>query len=188
MATRLFQNVLLASLVALTACQSTPAEESTEVGTAAPATGTMGQAGVADDVSSPNVVQIAASSADHTTLVKAVQTAELVNALSNNGPFTVFAPTNAAFEKLPPGTVEDLLTPEKRADLTNILEYHVSVGVLKTDYLQDGQSIEQVNGGKITITFKDGEVFVNGGNKIVASIPASNGIIHVIDGVLLPAQ
>lgn len=108
-----------------------------------------------------------------------------MDALSNAGPFTVFAPTNAAFDKLPAGTVEGLLKPEKKADLKNILEYHTYVGVLKAEYMQDGQEFEQVNGGKVKITKNGDKVLVNG-SEIVASIVTSNGIIHVINDVLLP--
>lgn len=144
-----------------------------------------GQSGVKDETSNPNIVQIAVGSKDHTTLVEAVKAAGLVDALSNAGPFTVFAPTNAAFSKLPAGTVEGLLKPEKKEDLKTILEYHTYVGVLKAEYMQDGQQFEQVSGGKITITKKGGKVYVNG-SEIVASIPTSNGIIHVINDVLLP--
>ena len=146
---------------------------------------TVGQSGVQDAESNPNIVQVAVGSKDHTTLVTAVKAAELVDALSNAGPFTVFAPTNAAFDKLPAGTVEGLLKPEKKADLSGILEYHTYVGALKTEYMQDGQEFEMVNGGKVKITKKDDKVFVNG-NEIVASINTSNGIIHVIKEVLLP--
>ncbi|RYY41774.1 MAG: fasciclin domain-containing protein [Chitinophagaceae bacterium] len=145
-----------------------------------------GQSAVQDDESQKDVVKVAASSKDHTTLVAAVKAAELVDVLSNAGPFTVFAPTNAAFDKLPKGTVEDLLKPENKARLQDILQYHVYVGSLKTDLMQDGQTLNQVNGGNITITRKDGKVILNNSATIVASIPASNGIIHVIDGVLLP--
>lgn len=144
-----------------------------------------GQSAVVDDASSPNIVQVASGSKDHTTLVTAVKAAELVDVLSNAGPFTVFAPTNAAFDKLPKGTVEGLLKPEKKDDLKNILEYHTYVGALKTEYMQDGQEFEQVNGGKVKITKKEDKVYVNG-SEIVASIPTSNGIIHVINDVLLP--
>ena len=146
----------------------------------------VGQSGVQDDMSQKNVVQVAIGSKDHTTLVTAVQAADLVNALSNAGPFTVFAPTNAAFDKLPAGTVESLLTLEKKDDLTDILQYHVSLGVFKADSFTEGQVIGQVNGGNITITKKDGKIIINGTATVIASIPASNGIIHVIDGVLLP--
>ena len=162
--------------------ESTAAETTTE----APATGMTGQSGVKDDASNPNIVQVAVGSKDHTTLVTAVQAAGLVDALSNAGPFTVFAPTNAAFDKLPKGTVEGLLKPEKKEDLGNILGYHTYVGTLKAEYLQDGQSYEMVNGGKIAITVKDGKTYINGNSEIVASIPTSNGMIHVVNEVLLP--
>ena len=145
-----------------------------------------GQSGVKDDVSAKNVVQIAIDSKDHSTLVTAVKAADLVDALSNAGPFTVFAPTNAAFDLLPAGTVEGLLKPEKIDALADILQYHVSLGVYKPEAFQDGQIIGQVAAGNITITKKDGKLFVNDNAEIIASIPASNGIIHVINHVLLP--
>lgn len=145
-----------------------------------------GQSGVKDDLSEKNVVQVTMGSKDHTTLVAAIQAAGLVNSLSNAGPFTVFAPTNAAFDKLPAGTVEGLLKPEKKDDLVDILQYHVSLGVFKPDAFTEGQVIGQVNGGNITLSKKDGKWMVNGTATIIASIPASNGIIYVIDGVLLP--
>jgi uncharacterized surface protein with fasciclin (FAS1) repeats len=144
-----------------------------------------GQSGVQDDASQKDVVKVAVGSADHTTLVAALQAAEYVDVLSNAGPFTVFAPTNAAFDKLPKGTVEGLVKPEKKADLRNILEYHVYVGKLDQSFFKDGQMLGMVNGGKVTMGVKDGKVTVNGAN-IVASVPCSNGIIHVIDAVLLP--
>jgi uncharacterized surface protein with fasciclin (FAS1) repeats len=145
-----------------------------------------GQSAVQDDESAKDVVKVAASSKDHTTLVAAVKQAELVDALSNAGPFTVFAPTNAAFDKLPKGTVEELMKPENKEKLQDILQYHVFVGSLKTDLMQDGQVLNEVNGGNITISKKDGKIMINNEATIIASIPASNGIIHVIDGVLLP--
>lgn len=145
-----------------------------------------GQSAVQDNESAKDVVKVAASSKDHTTLVAAVKQAELVDALSNAGPFTVFAPTNAAFDKLPKGTVEDLLKPENKEKLQDILQYHVFVGSLKTDLMQDGQTLNEVNGGNIIISKKDGKVIINNSATIIASIPASNGIIHVIDAVLLP--
>ena len=144
-----------------------------------------GQSAVKDDVSQKDVVRIAVNSPDHTTLVTALKTAEYVDVLSNAGPFTVFAPTNAAFDKLPAGTVEGLLRPESKDALRNILEYHVSVGVYKLDNLQDGQKINQVNLDDVVIGFKDGKYTVNGAN-ILGTAPASNGIVYVIDAVLLP--
>ena len=145
-----------------------------------------GQGSVQDDVSAKDVVKIAAGSKDHTTLVAAIKQAELVNALSNAGPFTVFAPTNAAFDKIPKETLENLMKDENKEQLQDILQYHVYVGTLKTDMMEDGQTFNQVNGGNITITKKDGKVIVNNSATVIASIPAANGIIHVIDGVLLP--
>ena len=147
-----------------------------------------GQSAVVDDESAKDVVKVAAGSKDHTTLVAAVKQADLVNSLSNAGPFTVFAPTNAAFDKLPKETLENLMKEENKAQLQDILQYHVSVGVFKPEMLQDGQVINQANSGNITITKKDGKIIVNGNANVIASIPASNGIIHVVDGVLLPSQ
>ncbi len=145
-----------------------------------------GQSAVQDDLSQKNVVQVAIGSKDHSTLVAAVKAAELVDVLSNAGPFTVFAPTNAAFDKLPAGTVEGLLKPEKKEALADILQYHVSVGVYKAEALTDGKVLGQVTGGNVTVTVKDGKIILNGTATVIASVPASNGIIHVIDGVLLP--
>lgn len=177
--------VIISGCFIFHACNSSPDAQKENTTIATPGQ-TVGQSGVKDETSAPNVVQIAVGSKDHTTLVTAVKAADLVDALSNAGPFTVFAPTNAAFAKLPAGTVEGLLKPEKKEDLKNILEYHTYVGVLKTEYMQDGQTYEQVSGGKIKITKKDGKTMINDKATIIASIPASNGIIHVIDEVLLP--
>ncbi len=158
--------------------------EQTAVSDAA-ATGA-GQEAVEDDESAKDIVKIAVGSKDHSTLVAALKQAELVTALSNAGPFTVFAPTNAAFAKLPEGTVEGLMKEDKKNDLQNILQYHVAVAVYKTENMHDGQVIGQANGDNITLNVKDGKVTVNRTANIVASIPATNGIIHVIDAVLLP--
>ncbi|MBL7782508.1 MAG: fasciclin domain-containing protein [Saprospiraceae bacterium] len=144
-----------------------------------------GQSTVQDDLSQKDVVKVAVGSPDHTTLVTAVKAAELVDVLSNAGPFTVFAPTNAAFDKLPAGTVTDLLKPDKKETLQDILQYHVAVAVYKPEMFQDGQVINMANGGNVTIGVKDGKVTVNGAH-LLASVPASNGIVHVIDEVLLP--
>lgn len=167
-------------------CNPTTAPETSTADNAAAAT--TGQSGVQDDVSQKNVVQIAVGSKDHTTLVAAVKAASLVDALSNAGPFTVFAPTDAAFAKLPKETLDDLMKPENKAALSNILEYHTFVGVVKTEQMRDGQKLNQVNLKNITLNVKDGKVTVNGTANIVASVPASNGIVHVIDAVLLPPE
>ncbi len=180
-----FRSMLaLLAVATLAYCTNTAPDQSAATSqSAAPAGG--GQSAVQDDVSQKDVVKVAAGSPDHTTLVTAVKAAELVDVLSNAGPFTVFAPTNAAFDKLPAGTVEDLLKPEKKEALQDILQYHVAVGVYKPEMLQDGQTISMANGGNVTIGMKDGKITVSGAN-IVATVPASNGIVHVIDGVLLP--
>ncbi|MBK8628544.1 MAG: fasciclin domain-containing protein [Saprospiraceae bacterium] len=184
--TRNFKTLLVLLIFAILSCKSSNTETSSPATTeTTAATDGVGQSNVQDDVSNPNIVQVAVGSKDHTTLVAAVKAGGLVDALSNAGPFTVFAPTNAAFEKLPAGTVEGLLKPEKKTDLVNILEYHTYVGSLKPEYFQDGQSYEQVNGKKVDITVKDGKIYVNG-SEILASINTANGMIHVIGDVLLP--
>ena len=144
-----------------------------------------GHASIQDDVSQKNIVQIAGGSKDHTTLVAAVKAAEYLDSLANPGPFTVFAPTNEAFDKLPKGTVAGLLKPDKKMALRDILEYHVFIGILREGYFKDGQTLGQANGDNVTVSVTDGKISINGAN-IVASVPASNGIIHVIDTVLLP--
>jgi uncharacterized surface protein with fasciclin (FAS1) repeats len=144
-----------------------------------------GQSAVQDETSEPDVVRVAVGSADHTTLVTALKTAQYVDALSNAGPFTVFAPTNAAFEKLPAGTVENLLKPENKEALQNILEYHVYVGVIREENVRDGMTLNQVNLDNITLNKTDGKLTVNGAN-VLGSVKASNGIVYVIDAVLLP--
>ena len=132
------------------------------------------------------VIDIAVGSTDHTTLVAAVKAAGLVKTLSEAGPFTVFAPTNAAFEKLPKGTVESLLTPGKKADLTGILTYHVVAGIVKAADLKDGQMIKTINGKELKVTIKEGKVMIGGANVTAADLVAGNGVVHVIDAVLLP--
>lgn len=132
-----------------------------------------------------DVVDLAASSPDHTTLVTALKAADLVESLKNPGPFTVFAPTNAAFAKLPKGTVEGLLKADKKAELTDILRYHVTVSTYQVKWFKDGQRLGMANGKHATMHVKNGKVMINDAT-IVASVPVSNGIVHVIDGVLLP--
>lgn len=183
--------ILAVGLMLLTfdSCQ-TEKTESKETPTKEPETKTpvAGQSAVADDVSEKNIVQTAAGSKDFSTLVAAVKAAGLTDVLSNAGPFTVFAPTNAAFDKLPTGTIEDLLKPEKKETLQDILQYHVTVGVYKAEALQDGQILGLSNGGTMKITKKNGKLVVNGVANIITSIPTSNGLIHVIDAVLLPRE
>jgi uncharacterized surface protein with fasciclin (FAS1) repeats len=176
--------IILAMLFAISGCNNdkkTSGESTTDVTTT-----TGGQEAVKDDVSQKDIVKIAVGSKDHTTLVAALQQADYVKVLANAGPFTVFAPTNAAFDKLPAGTVDGLMKEDKKADLRNILEYHVAVGVYKQENMQDGQKINMVNLDDITLSIKNGKMMVNGTANVVATIPASNGIIYVVDAVLLP--
>lgn len=173
---------LFAIMSVITSCnqeQSTTSatEQVSEVGA--------GQSAVVDETSKANVVQVAVGSKDHTTLVAAVQAAGLVDVLSNVGPFTVFAPVNAAFDALPAGTVESLLKPENKTKLVDILEYHVYVGVIREHMMQDGMTLNQVNVKNVKISKSGDEIKVNGA-KIIGIVEASNGIIYVIDQVLLP--
>jgi uncharacterized surface protein with fasciclin (FAS1) repeats len=132
-----------------------------------------------------NIVSIAVGSKDHTTLVTALQAADYVKSVANPGPLTVFAPTNAAFAKLPAGTVEGLLKPENQADLKEIIKYHATTSVWDQSLLKDGMQLAMANGKKVLIRSEGGKLRVNGA-EILASVRASNGIVHVIDGVLLP--
>lgn len=175
--------IMLAALF-LASCTSTENQQSTSSATST--TPMHGQSGIQDEVSNPNIVQTAVASPDHSTLVAAVQAAGLVDALSNAGPFTVFAPTNAAFDLLPAGTVDNLLKPANKNDLSNILEYHTYVGKLPENFLRNGEEFEQVNAQKISITREGDKIMINGDAVVLATINTANGIIHVIDKVLLP--
>jgi len=134
-----------------------------------------------------NIVSIAIASKDHTTLVAAIKAADYVTSVAASGPLTVFAPTNAAFDALPEGTVETLVKPENVATLRNILQYHVTTSALQLEWFKDGQTVSMANGKKTTMGVKDGKVTINGAN-ILATIPAENGIVYVIDAVLLPPE
>ena len=176
---------ILAGLVSLMACNNNASQPATDT-TATTEAKNAGQASVNDDASMKNIVKVAVGSADHTTLVAALKQADLVDVLANPGPFTVFAPTNAAFDKLPKGTLDELMKPEKKADLQNILQYHVTTSSLKADFFKDGETIGMVNGDNITVSVKDGKIILNNSATIVGSVQASNGMVHIIDGVLLP--
>jgi len=150
------------------------------------------------EVETPNIVGVAASNENFSTLVAAVKAAGLVETLSGDGPFTVFAPTNDAFGKLPEGAVEGLLKPESKDALTGILTYHVVVGkfmaadVLKAIGNNNGSfSIPTVQGGTLTASLKDGNVILtdengNASTIIITDVAASNGVIHAIDSVVMP--
>ncbi|MEE9364137.1 MAG: fasciclin domain-containing protein [Cellulophaga sp.] len=146
-----------------------------------------GQAFIKDDEATPNVLNIAIGSKDHTTLVAAVQAAGLENSLVNAGPLMVFAPTNAAFDALPEGTVESLLKPENKAKLAFILKHHVTPGNYSKDFLRKFKKLGQASNESVTVEVKGNDVYV-GGAKIIASIKAGNGIVHVVDKVILPTN
>jgi uncharacterized surface protein with fasciclin (FAS1) repeats len=132
-----------------------------------------------------NIVSIAVGSKDHTTLVAALKAADYVTAVAASGPLTVFAPTNAAFDKLPKGTLDDLLKPENKAKLQDVLKYHVTTSVHAVAELKDGDVLSMADGKKATIHVQGDKVMINDAT-IVTSIKAENGIVHVIDGVLVP--
>ena len=137
-------------------------------------------------VPSKNIVENAVGSSEHTTLVAAVQAAGLAETLSGAGPFTVFAPTNAAFDALPAGTVEGLVKPENKSKLAKILTYHVVAGALKAADLTDGMELTTVEGQKLKVSVKDGVVMVGNAKVTTADVISSNGVTHVIDAVLMP--
>ncbi len=146
-----------------------------------------GQSGVKDDVSEKNILDIAKASKDHSTLAAAVVAAGLQDVLTNAGPLTVFAPNNAAFEKLPEGTVESLLKPENKATLANIITFHAAPGSYGEGNIKGVMGIGQATGDKVEVTTKDGATYVNGA-KVLGTVKASNGYVHVIDQVLLPPE
>lgn len=136
-----------------------------------------------------DIVDNAVGSQDHTTLVAAVQAAGLVETLKGSGPFTVFAPTNSAFEQLPANTVDTLLMPENKDDLTGVLTYHVVPGAYRSTDLTDGMTLTTVQGQQLTFTMKDGAWYVNDTAMIeIADVISSNGVTHVIDSVLVPTE
>lgn len=144
--------------------------------------------GGAKMVPSKDIVDNAVGSEDHTTLVAAVKAAGLVETLKGAGPFTVFAPTNEAFNKLPKGTVENLLKPENKGKLTSVLTYHVVSGAIKSGDLKNGQTLKTVQGENLMITEKDEKWFVNGAQITIADVISSNGVTYVIDAVVLPKK
>jgi len=139
-----------------------------------------------------NIVVVASETPSLSTLFTAVKAASLVETLQGTGPYTVFAPTNAAFEALPAGTLDTLLKPENVDQLKSILTYHVVAGKVMASDLKDGQEITTVQGGKLTVKLMDGKVYLTDakGNQVMvekADVNADNGVVHVIGGVLLPS-
>jgi uncharacterized surface protein with fasciclin (FAS1) repeats len=133
-----------------------------------------------------DIVDTAVAAGQFKTLAAALKAAGLVDTLKGAGPFTVFAPTDDAFAKLPAGTVEQLLKPENKQKLTSILTYHVAAANAKSTDLSDGQMVKTVNGKDVKVKIADGKVMVGDANVVKADIAASNGVIHVIDTVLMP--
>jgi len=140
----------------------------------------------ADDLSK-TVVDVAAASPDHTTLVAALKAADYVDSLRNPGPFTVFAPTDAAFAKLPAGTLDTLLKPENKAKLEKVLQHHVLLSTYETKTFKDGQTFQMVDGKRATMHVKDGKVMIEDAT-IVGSVRCGNGIVHVVDAVVLAKE
>jgi uncharacterized surface protein with fasciclin (FAS1) repeats len=134
-----------------------------------------------------DIVDNAVNSKDHTTVVAAVKAAGLVETLKGAGPFTVFAPTNEAFAKLPAGTVDTLLKPENKTKLASVLTYHVVPGAYRAADLKDGMTLKTVNGQMLTFTMKDGKWWINNSAMVtIGDVISSNGVTHVIDTVLMP--
>lgn len=187
-----FFSLTLSGLFLLTGCKQNA--ETTEPASgveqeAVQAESNKGQAYIDDDSETPNALRVALNSEDHTTLVAAVEAAEVQNALVNVGPLTVFAPTNEAFNKLPEGTVEDLLKPENKGKLAYILKHHVAPSNYPVDMLNKnvdkGRTLYMASGENVEITREGEDLFV-GGAKILGTVKASNGWVHVVDSVILP--
>lgn len=178
------------SALALAATVSVPA--SAESGKMMKSSGDTVMVGGAPMYPSKNIIENAVKSKDHTTLVAAVKAAGLVKTLEGKGPFTVFAPTNMAFDKLPAGTVDTLVKPENKKQLTKILTYHVVPGKLEAADLTDGKKLKTVEGETLTVKRMGDQVMLidaKGGSSTVTipNVNQSNGVIHVIDTVLLPS-
>ena len=135
-----------------------------------------------------DIVDTAVGAGQFKTLAAALQAADLVDTLKGAGPFTVFAPTDAAFAKLPAGTVESLLKPENKAKLTAILTYHVVPGAVNAEQVTKLDEAKTVNGAMVKISTDHGKVMINDATVVTPDITASNGVIHVIDKVILPPQ
>lgn len=156
------------------------------VAVSAVAAAMVGGASFAGDKKTADIVDTAISAGQFTTLAKALQAAGLVDTLKGEGPFTVFAPTDAAFAKLPAGTVESLLKPENKEKLTSILTYHVVPGSVKAAQVATMTSAETVNGDTVVFKAQNNAVKVDQANVVKADVVASNGVIHVVDTVLMP--
>ncbi len=189
----LFAFLIIAGTMLFVGCKEKSSEDvpetSTETGTTVETSSNRGQAFIEDENSEPNALRTAINSPDHTTLVAAVQAAGVENALVNVGPLSVFAPTNAAFAKLPAGTVADLLKPENKEKLAYILKNHVApsnypIETLKKN-VEKGRTLYMASGESVEVTQQGEDIYV-GGTKIVGSVKVSNGWVHIIEDVILP--
>ena len=134
-----------------------------------------------------NIVETAVNHGSFKTLVAAVRAADLLTTLTSEGPFTVFAPLDDAFAELPEGTVETLIKPENGQQLTSILTYHVLLGKIMSTDLSDGTKAVTVNGEEVTIHLKEGKVFINDAQVVLADVETDNGVIHAVNKVIMPA-
>jgi uncharacterized surface protein with fasciclin (FAS1) repeats len=134
-----------------------------------------------------NIVETAVNHGSFKTLVAAVTAADLVSTLTSEGPFTVFAPLDEAFAELPEGTVETLVKPENGQQLTSILTYHVLAGKIMSTDLSDGMKATTVNGEEVTVHLKEGKVFINDAQVVLADVETDNGVIHAVNKVIIPA-
>jgi len=167
-------------------CSENASTEDPSAAAAAPETELLpGQEAIVDPDSDPNILQIALGSKDHTTLVAAVKAAEQTTALANNGPLTVFAPTNAAFAALPEGTVDNLLLPENKMTLISVIQMHAAPGSYTLAQLKDGQSLFVASGHNVKVEVREDGTYVHGA-KILGTVNAANGIVHVVDKVFTP--
>ena len=183
MKNKIYILIITAIIMVAIACQP-PAQQS---GGSQDVEYAKGQSTVSDNLSENNILQIAIGSEDHSTLVAAVQAAELEDVLVNAGPLTVFAPNNAAFEALPEGTLDDLLKPENKAVLARIIKFHAAPGGYDSNNIRGVMGIGQATGDKVVVKVEDGKTTVNGAN-VLGTVKASNGFVHVIDQVLLPPE
>ncbi|MEZ4587085.1 MAG: fasciclin domain-containing protein [Gemmatimonadales bacterium] len=172
---------LVGSFLLLTACAGQP-----EAGQAAAAGSPAGgQAAVAGAGAERSIARIASDSKDHTTLVAALKAVSWLDALANPGPLTVFAPVNSAFDALPAGTLDELLKPENAGQLRNILLHHVITSAYQPVDLQDGVTLSMLAGGPATVR-RSGETIELDGAKVIASVRAGNGMVYVVDGLMIP--
>ena len=189
----LFAFLIMAGTMMFVGCKEKSSEDapatSSDTGETTETSSNRGQAFIEDENAEPNALNTAVNSPDHTTLVAAVQAAEVENALVNVGPLSVFAPTNAAFDKLPEGTLDDLLKPENKAKLAYILINHVSPGNYPIETLkknvEKGRTLYMASGEYVPVTQEGEDIYV-GGTKIISSIKVSNGWVHIIEDVILP--